>query len=139
MFSDSFLTKKTKAPCFHEPTSTGIDIMHYPCSFTSPKQTGTISRCILPLPYCFLLQHDTTHLCNFLNLLVKVKNIVCSGHFGPCFPNFLIWKKYTFPKINMEPENDGFQKESSLQGSHFQVLCLFWGVYTFQKTVVFVG
>ena len=31
-------------------------------------------------------------------------------------------------KLNMEPENDGFQKESPLQWGHFQVLCLFWGV-----------
>ena len=26
-------------------------------------------------------------------------------------------------KINMESENDGFQKESPIQGCHFQVLC----------------
>ena len=47
-----------------------------------------------------------------------------------------IWKKYvlnwiispgrdenTPPKFNMEPENDGFQKESPFPGTSFQVPC----------------
>ena len=38
-------------------------------------------------------------------------------------------RRDTPQKFNMEPEDDGFQKESPLQGGHFQVLCLFWGVY----------
>ena len=29
----------------------------------------------------------------------------------------------TLPKTNMEPENDGIQKESPLPGVHFQVPC----------------
>ena len=29
----------------------------------------------------------------------------------------------TLPKFNMEPENDGFQKESPIPGCHFQVPC----------------
>ena len=37
-------------------------------------------------------------------------------------------RTFTPQKFNMEPEDDGFQKESPLQGGHFQVLCLFWGV-----------
>ena len=28
---------------------------------------------------------------------------------------------YTLSKFNMEPENDGFQKESTIPGCHFQV------------------
>ena len=41
----------------------------------------------------------------------------------------------TPPKTNMEPENDGFQKESPLPGVHFQVPCQFSGVYpvSYQK------
>ena len=35
----------------------------------------------------------------------------------------------TPPKINMEPGNDGFQYESPFSRVHFQVPCLFWGVY----------
>ena len=31
--------------------------------------------------------------------------------------------KFTLPKFNMEPENDGFQKESPMPGCHFQVPC----------------
>ena len=30
---------------------------------------------------------------------------------------------YTPPKFNMEPENDGFQKESPFPGTSFQVTC----------------
>ena len=30
---------------------------------------------------------------------------------------------YTPPKFNMEPKNDGFQKESPIPGCHFQVPC----------------
>jgi len=36
------------------------------------------------------------------------------------------WKMilgYTPPKFNMEPENDGFQKESPFPGVDFQVPC----------------
>ena len=29
--------------------------------------------------------------------------------------------KITLPKFNMEPKNDGFQKESPIPGYHFQV------------------
>ena len=32
-------------------------------------------------------------------------------------------KWHTPPKTNMEPEKDGFQKESPLPGVHFQVPC----------------
>ena len=35
---------------------------------------------------------------------------------------------YTPPKTNMEPEKDGFQKESPFAGVHFQVPCWFSGV-----------
>ena len=34
-----------------------------------------------------------------------------------------ISKKYTLPKFNMEPKNDGVQKESPIPGYHFQVPC----------------
>ena len=34
------------------------------------------------------------------------------------------WKtRDTLPKFNMEPKNDGFQKESPIPGCHFQVPC----------------
>ena len=36
------------------------------------------------------------------------------------------WEKYT-PKTNMEPEKDGFQKESPFPNHHFQVPCSFRG------------
>ena len=32
-----------------------------------------------------------------------------------------ISRTYTPPKFNMEPKNNGFQKESPIQGCHFQV------------------
>ena len=32
-------------------------------------------------------------------------------------------KTHTPPKFNMEPENDGFQKESPFPGTSFQVPC----------------
>ena len=38
-------------------------------------------------------------------------------------PNFVEVLKYTPPKTNMEPQNDGFSKESPLLGVHFQVPC----------------
>ena len=36
---------------------------------------------------------------------------------------FLLATKNTPPKTNMEPEKDGFQKESPFSGVHFQVPC----------------
>ena len=37
---------------------------------------------------------------------------------------FCYWKIITTPpKFNMEPENDGFQKESPFPGTSFQVPC----------------
>ena len=35
----------------------------------------------------------------------------------------------TPPKINIEPENGGLEDVSHFPGVHFQVPCLFWGVY----------
>ena len=35
----------------------------------------------------------------------------------------LLPKKNIPPKFNMEPENDGFQKESPFPGTSFQVPC----------------
>ena len=37
--------------------------------------------------------------------------------------DFLLEDFFTPPKFNMEPENDGFQKESSFPGVDFQVPC----------------
>ena len=37
--------------------------------------------------------------------------------------------KTTPPKINIEPENGGLEDVSPFPGVHFQVPCLFWGVY----------
>ena len=39
----------------------------------------------------------------------------------------------TPPKFNMEPENDGFQKESPFPGTSFQVPCQISGVYFLLK------
>ena len=36
------------------------------------------------------------------------------GLYKPCI---------TLPKFDMEPKNDGFQKESPIPGCHFQVPC----------------
>ena len=41
---------------------------------------------------------------------------------GDSTHGFLIGK-VTLPKFNMEPKNDGFQKESPIPGYHFQVPC----------------
>ena len=35
--------------------------------------------------------------------------------------DFMVFGSYTPPKTNMEPEKDGFQKESPFPGVHFQV------------------
>ena len=43
----------------------------------------------------------------------------------------------TPPKYNMEPENDGFQKESPFPGTSFQVPCQILGVYLFSLDVFF--
>ena len=45
----------------------------------------------------------------------------------PKNPNWVtqapVYIKDTLPKFNMEPENDGFQKESPFPGADFQVPC----------------
>ena len=71
----------------------------------------------------FLLQHDTTHLCNFLNLLVKIKNIVCSGHFGPCFPDL---EKYTFQKTRVFVGWFGCNENSMMSRCHLWRLATHW-------------
>ena len=37
--------------------------------------------------------------------------------------NAIIFIIITLPKFNMEPKNDGFQRESPIPGCHFQVPC----------------
>ena len=52
--------------------------------------------------------------------LIKCSNMVCFYN-STTQPNHL--PNYTPPKFNMEPENDGFQKESPFPGINFQVPC----------------
>ena len=40
-----------------------------------------------------------------------------------CWSNLLKHGKSTLPRFNMEPKNDGFQKESPIPGCHFRVPC----------------
>ena len=49
----------------------------------------------------------------------KARPICCCGDSN----HGVLIGKVTLPKFNMEPKNDGFQKESPLPGYHFQVLC----------------
>ena len=53
-------------------------------------------------------------------------NRVELGHTEACFGSLVgleLETAFTPPKFNMEPENDGFQKESPFPGTSFQVPC----------------
>ena len=93
------------------------------CSTLHPPRFGEsgslyrVYRCrFIPFPFMKLLG-STFAICFFSETLQKVGSGSCVGDVSPIKPSFTD----TSLKFNMEPENDGFQKESPFPGADFQV------------------
>ena len=53
----------------------------------------------------------------------RLSSVEKDGNSGGFSPRLVYYYKLTPPKFNMEPENDGFQKESPFPGTSFRVPC----------------
>ena len=106
----------------HEFTTFYISIIHH---FTvSSSSTDETSPCITPLKVGVLFRGPSCRGTRTSKLLHWYSSAcLTEGNLMVAMAAHMLFSTNTPPKLNMEPENDGFQKESPFPGTSFQVPC----------------